>query len=427
MANFAQKDYQSLLVGKTGDVTTAGTTIGGLGDGEIGIFTTGGTKLTESAAATTDKFILAVGRGTGTDPLVSPVIDKTKVTAKGVKVTVADTQQLDYIGSNGTTGSIAVANNTVYRASINMIESPNTNHGGVYVKDLVYESDASATQAEIALGLANSGIGNFSREYDKPIRFRAISDHALDTNYTMDETVTVTNGSKKISIGTDYDYNTGTDLVVGDFVRIADTDATVATTDDVYRIEVITSTSDIELDRPYQGTTGTRTHGNNSTQAITVAQAAAANWGVSLTGLDLDFTVGKINDKIAKWALSLDSSSFTTTTLLNSAAAALGAGTYNQIAELEAFISGNNGDFFRKGEPNIFGYVKMTVAGVTYDLIDIEFETGRTDSLGYANTPKRVTLAVPNATPDWATSLGDDVTDVLEVLLYGAAGGELAI
>ena len=61
---------------------------------------------------------------------------------------------------------------------------------------------------------------------------------------------------------------------------------------------------------------------------------------------------------------------------------------------------------------------------MSYDVIDIEFEDGRTDSLGYVNSPKKVTLAIPNATPDWATTgFADDVTDVLEVLVFGATTG----
>jgi len=73
------------------------------------------------------------------------------------------------------------------------------------------------------------------------------------------------------------------------------------------------------------------------------------------------------------------------------------------------------------GEPNIFGYTSMA-SDITYRTITIEFQDGRTDSMGYVNTPKVVTLAIPSATvPNYAvTGTADDITDVLEVLLYGA-------
>lgn len=426
MTTFSQKNHAMIFVGKS-VVDTASPGINGLADGEIRIFTPGGTFYTEAAADANDEFVIAMGRGSNDQVLVSQKIKKDWVKRISKKDAAADTQQVDYIGSNGTTGSIVVNNNTTYRARIDVKEGITTNLGQVYVKDMVYKSDAGATQAEIAIGLAGSGIANFSREAknssgDAPIVFKAVCSQALDTNNTMDETVTVTKGSKKISIATDYDYNTGTDLVVGDFIRIADSDTTVALTDAVYRVEVITSTSDIELDRPYQGATGTRTHGNNSTQAITAAQGAAANWGVCLTGQDLDWTVGKINDRLMKWDLSLDSESFENTTLLHSAVASLGTGTYHQVAELEWFFNGNNGEMFRKGEPNTFSYTQMADSSLTYDIITIELEKGRTDSLGYSNSPQTIYIAVPadGDTNNWYSSgQADDFTDVLEDLLDG--------
>lgn len=426
MTTFSQKNHAMIFVGK--DVAiTASPGINGLADGEVRCFTPGGTVYTESAADANDEFIIAMGRGTSDQVLVSQKIKKDWVTSISKKDYAADTEQVDYIGYNGSTGSIAVNNNTLYRATIGVKEGIETTHGQVYVKDMVYKSDASATQAEIAIGLAGSGIANFSREVknasgNAPIVFKAVSSHALDTNDTMDETVTVTKGSKKISIATDYDYNTGTDLVVGDFIRIADSDTTVALTDAVYRIEVITSTSDIELDRPYQGATGTRTHGNNSTQAITIAEAAAANWGVCLTGQDLDFKLGKINDKIMKWNLSLDADAFGVTTLTHSAVAALGTGTYRQVAQLEWFLNGNNGELYRKGEPNVFGYTQMAGASTTYDIITIELSKGRTDSLVATNNPQVIYIAIPSTTggDEWyANASTDDTTDVLEDLLDG--------
>jgi hypothetical protein len=429
MTTFSQTNHAMILVGKDVDIT--GTTINTLADGEVRCFTPGGTLYTEATADANDEFVLAMGR-TGDQPLVSQKIKKDWVTSVSKKDYVADVEQLDYIGYTGVSGSIVVNNNTVYRATINVLESLETNHGQVYVKDLVYESDSSATQAEIALGLAGSGISNFSREVkntsgDPMIVFKALCNTALDTNNTMDETVTVTKGSKVISIATDYDYNTGTDLVVGDFIRIADSDATVALTDAVYKVEVINAnasgtTDFITLDRPYQGATGTRTTGNNSTQAITVAQGAAANWGVGLTGQDLDWKLGKIQDKIAKWKLNLDSDAFGATTLTNSAVATLGTGTYHQVAELEWFLNGNNGELYRAGEPNVNSYTQMALSTETYDIVTINLTKSETSGLIPTNNPQVVYIAIPATTGggEWYANGGtDDTTDVLEDLLDG--------
>lgn len=411
MTTFSQRDYQALLVGKAFTSTPA-TTIGALANGEIGIFTPAGVKLTETAAGTTDRFILAVGRGTGVAPLITPVIDKTKVTAKNLKNVVSAAEQLDYIGYNGSTGSIEVNNNSVYRAAINLKDVlAEGNHGGVYIKDMVYKSSAAATQAEIANGLIKSAIANFSREASNVIKFERVTSSTVTAATTG--TLAVVNGSKYVTAASDID-NGG--AVVGDYLSILGV---------AYKIVAINvgSAQVAELDIPYQGATAAAV-ADASVGFITAANAALGNWGIKMTGIEQPFTVGKIHYKKVRWNVTLSTDSFGATTLTNTTSASEGVGQYEQIASLEWFINGNNGEFFRMGEPNIFGYTSMA-SDITYRTITIEFQDGRTDSMGYVNTPKVVTLAIPSATvPDYAvTGTADDITDVLEVLLYGATTG----
>lgn len=421
MTTFSQRDYQALLVGKAFTSTPA-TTIGALANGEIGIFTPAGVKLDETAAATTDRFILAVGRGTGVNPLITPVIDKTKVTAKNLAEVVAAAEQLDYIGYNGSTGAIEVNNNSVYRAAINLKDVlAEGNHGGVYIKDMVYKSSAAATQGEIAGGLVASAIANFSREASNIIKFERVNSNAGTEALGAADSIVAVAGSKYITItesGGVLPYL----FVVGDYIRLG-----TAVTSPVYKITATTVTvadgGILTVDVPVQESFAP-TAGTGTTEYITAADAAAANFGIKLTGLEQPFTVGKVHYKKVRWSTTLSTDSFGATTLTNSTSASEGVGQYEQIASLEWFINGNNGEFFRMGEPNIFNYTSM-VSDITYRTITIEFQDGRTDSMGYVNTPKVVTLAIPSATvPDYAvTGTADDITDVLEVLLYGATTG----
>jgi len=408
MATFAQKDYQFLAVGKSGNVITQAGLITNLADGEIGVFTTGGVALTATTALTTDRFVIALGRGTSQPPLLSPFINKNDIKKGTRKVTVAATEQVDYIGYNGSANAIEVNNDTVYRASLNIKEPITQNHGGIYIKDLVYKSSSSATQAEIADGLIKNAIANFSREADPAIKFERVTSSTLTTSTSGN--FTVTNGSKFVTAATDVD-NGG--VVVGDYLTFSGI---------AYKVVAINvgSAQVAELDIPYQGTSGTVTDANAS--FITAANAALGNWGIKMTGVAQSFVVGKKHYYKMRWTTSLDASSFGTTVITNSVSANEGAGVYEQIAELEWFVNGNNSEFFRMGEPNIFPLTSM-VANEPYDLISIEFEDGRKDSLGYVNSPKVVTLAIPNATPDWATSLTNEITDVLEVLVFGATTG----
>ena len=440
MTTFSQRDYQSLLVGKAFTSTPA-VSIAGLANGEIGIFTPAGVVITEATAATNDRFILAVGRGTGVAPLQTPVIDKTKVTAKALKNVVSAAEQVDYIGYNGTSGSIELNNSSIYRVAINMRDVlAEGNHGGLYIKDMTYKSDASATQAEIAQGLVKSGIANFSREASKVIRFERVTTNAGAANTITGGTdathYTFTYGSKYVvgtnsaglpMLGSD---EVNATVVAGDYLR-----AGTAVTSPVYKIVTVTSGTGttpagtamtLELDVPFQGATTSIAIG--STEYITAALVAAGDMGIKMTGIAQPFTVGKVHYKKVRWTLGLSADSFGATTVTHSVIPTEGAGQYEQIASLEWFITGNNGEFFRMGEPNIFPFTSM-VSNITYRTITVDFQDGRTDSLGYVNTPKVVTLAIPSATvPDYAIAgTADDITDVLEVLLYGAAGGELAM
>jgi hypothetical protein len=201
--------------------------------------------------------------------------------------------------------------------------------------------------------------------------------------------------------------------------------AGTALTDDVYKVTAVDTTNlNFTVDRPVQITSQVLTAASSDAEVIAAATGAAADWGVSLTGLTLDFKLGKIDNAVAKWNLSLDADSFGATTLTNSTTATPGSGSYNQVAELEHFLNGNNGENFRTGEPNIYSYTKMAQSSETYDLIVIEFEKGRTDSLGYVNSPQSLIIAVPAADTNGAwyegsSGTADDTTDVLEDLLEG--------
>lgn len=410
MATFSQNNHQLVLVGK--DVAKTTGAISAINDGEIALFTPGGTMYTEATADAGDVFGIYLGKTVGT--LRSPFFSKADVTKVTRKAYAAPTEQLDYIGSNGTSGSIDAKNNTVYRATIELDNGrPETTKGGVYVKDMVYESDASGAQSEIALGLAASGAKNMSREPEQSIRFRAICDDAGAALSATTGTITATNGSKIILAATDIDG----EMSVGDFWREG-----TAVTDDVYRIVSFDTTAQTAtLDRPYEGTT--QVWGATSTEYITAALGAAGNWGVSLTGLTLDFTVGKINDKQASWKLSLDSDSFGATNLVNSASADPGTGTYRQVAELEYFANGNNGEAFRNEGRNNFPFTGNADSNETYDVIEIELERGRTDSLGYVNSPQVVSLFIDSGKDTSGhyslAATTDDITDMLEDLLDG--------
>jgi hypothetical protein len=424
MTTFRQNNIQQLFLGSAATKTTSG--INDMNTGEIAIFTPGGTMYTESTADANDEFKIVLNRGTTYAPLVSEVIRKDLVDRVSLRTAVAAAEQLDYVGYNGTTGSIEAIDDNFYRLRVNIKEGIVSNHGGIYVKDLIYKSDATANQAEIAIGLAGSGIDNFSREADsntagtKPITFKALCNTAASATNDLTNDVTITKGSKVFSVLTALTYNgTASTLVAGDYIRFAATlNGTLALTDDVYKVVSISGLN-VTVDRPIQVPSGTWTDAGDGSQVIPAATAIAADWGVALTGQAVKFQVGKNHYRKMKWNTTLENFGTTNTDLENTSAS-VGTGTNEQIAELEWGLNGNFGEIHRMGEPNIFALQSQLTASATYDLIEILYRTQEKDGLISMDTRKQIIIAVPNTTPNWAvTGTSDDTTDVLEDLLDG--------
>lgn len=421
MATSNQKDIQLLFLGGVATKTTGG--IDTLNVAEIGLFTPAGTRLTEATAATATEFIIVQDRGTG-ELVVSGTIKKANIVTAIRKTHDAATEQVNYIGSNGTAGSINLINDNEYHVRISIREGLTSNHGGLYLKHGWFNSDASTSQSEVSIGMTGSLVQNFRKEADSMIAFAAITDEATAAAYDFDETASFTNGSKWFSVATDIDYNAGTQVVVGDFVRVGATaTSAVAVTSDTYEILEISGLN-IRVDRPIQVASGARVTGSSYTQVITVAQGAAANWGISLTGVAAKFTVGKFLYTKISWDLSIEN--FGTTQFTNPTAATEGTGNEAQVAEMEWFLQGNEGEFFRKGEPNIFPQRADTSGD--YDLIDLIYEEIYTGSIVSGPIRKVHTFATPETTPNYALSAtADDITDVLEVLVFGTANGDLSL
>ena len=78
---------------------------------------------------------------------------------------LAATEQQDSIGYNGTSGSIEAINNNLYLVSIYVQEYLTSSTDGRKIKHFQYHSDATATQAEIAIGSSQEvEFNNWSKE-----------------------------------------------------------------------------------------------------------------------------------------------------------------------------------------------------------------------------------------------------------------------
>jgi hypothetical protein len=450
---FSQNNYQQVFVGakvNLTDATSTGANIAGLNAGEIGIFTPSMKRYVESGASTNEvnavaglKFVIGLKTSDG-KPLVSDVIDLSKVTKVTRKLGSAGAEQVSVIGYNGTSGSIAAENDNLYTVRLNFKGGfTNNNHGTEYIKHAVYRSDATANQAEIATALTASGIYNMSREPKNssgqpPVKFKAVSNVALASDFVFDATFEISgvNGSDTLlSAAATPTYDTVTPLAVGDYLRIGTaagaTGGAVALLSDVYRVVALPSTTTIKLDRPLQTATGQYTIAAGAITVIPAATAIAANWGIVMTAQAQDFVANptqgvlKQYEKI-NWVTSLDG--FGATPVAVATAYSLGVNTFEQIAALEIFARGNNGETFRTGSPVQYAWTQQTLsASAPFATIDIEYTDETNHLVGHAKSPKVVTLAIPYSSATGAnyavTGTGNDITDVLEILLTGAVDG----
>ena len=401
MAAFNTKDITSLFVGGAATKTTGG--ISTLNDKEIGLFTPAGTRLTEANAATVKEFIV-VQKISGATNVISNTIKKDSIKSATRKAYTAPTEQVDYIGFNGTSGALDVINSNTYFIRLGLNQGLTSNHGGLYLKHGVYISDATATESEIAAGLAKSLVANFSRETDNCIKFERVINNTL---VTLVETYSPVNGSKYVLA------SAAPTTTVGHAFRFG-----TALTDPTYIVTAIDTVNNIiTLDVPFQGP---------SASAVTCEAAAVGvlNWGVKLTGLSLPFTTGKIHYAKSQWKTTIEG--FTSTVITNSVGASSGSGYESAVKELEWFCQNFEGDFYTVGEPNL--YPRRALASGNYDFIILETVENYQGSIVSGPINKTYMLAIPETAPNYAvTATANDITDVLEVLAFGSVNGNLSI
>lgn len=426
------RNVDNIIIGVDAALSASGT-IASLNTGEVGAFSPDGRRVVQAGAvagleintADVTEYFLVKG---GTTPLqISDVIKVSDTKEISVGLAAAATEQHDTIGYDGTSGSLEAINNNLYLVRMYIQELLTSSTDGRTIKHFQYKSDASAQQYEVALGLVKSAINNFSKEATQYVAFKALCSEALTAGNDFDNAISWSKGGKTIQCTTNVQYGGGTNVVVGDFIRLATSDVATALTDDVYRVEQVSGLV-LTVDRPIQITAYTDTGNNNAgNEVITAAEGLAANWGIDMLGLPLSFSVGKFFYKKARWVVGLDN--FGTSSSANVAKATKGSGTYEEIAETEWFLAGFEGETYRMGEPAIYNFVGVAQNN-PYSVLNIVFEDK--SLVGFDNniSPKKLTIAVPDnagggscsAWADYGTA--DSLAEVLEDL--GPTGTDLS-
>lgn len=298
--------------------------------------------------------------------------------------TYAATEQIDYIGYNGTTGSITdlLANN-IY--TVRMYIRSNSISGFMQqkIKEGFWKSGSVApTQQQVAKNLVESLIKNYSREPVRDIRFERINSGA-QADALGAATAALAYNSNTVVFSADM-----TALVTaGTILRLGTSGAGTAP------CYVVTGHNGgagaarvYYLDIPWQGAT------TAALAAASVESVTEGNWGIQISGIATAYD-GKFFGEPTSWKTTIDFDDAQTTLVTESQAASPGTGTYDTLARLEKELQADEYVFrnFVEGAP-----VDRTdiVSGSTYDVVVIEYEDVTESGQGVdVKSPKTLVIA----------------------------------
>lgn len=394
-----QKNVNQLLIAKdisrtglTGKGTTGKVSYSDLADGEIVVCTPDLRVLSTTAGSNVDtagESKVVIVQRTGSKLLVSDVIEVSSIKGYSINSWVAATQQLDYVGYNGTAGSIETLASNIYSIRLTILGNTRDEFGREFILPGTYKSSSVAatyTQQAIAKGLTESLINNYSRQADIDIKFERVNSGAQTAVPTGTVTFAFVKGSKYIT-ATDIDDATDTDaLAVGDILVIG-----TASTSPGYVITAINTTANTAtLDIPFQGASQSIV----DTGLKVIVAASEGNWGVKIEGVAREFVAGKWHYAVVNFNTMADfGDDAAVPTVTNTTASTPGIGTYGQVAQLELELQMNEAMYRNHvSEP-----IRRTdaLSDDTYDMLTIEFADNMTTDLGgIAASPKTLTIAI---------------------------------
>jgi hypothetical protein len=265
---------------------TAGTLVstGILADGELLVTDAGGVILDTTTVTQVDQIVLVqkatiqgVERLIQTEPIaLGDIVSYTGFPFQGT------VQQISYIGYNAVTGvgAFEVINSNNYIIDISVREMMGQ-YAPLYPASFVsYESDATATEAEIANGLYAKLAAQIATYTKRPYYAELVSSAASIAITGAPTSYTFTRGSKVVS----YDPTGGdpTNIAVGDYLRTAA--PVTGGVAPLYLVSAVDTTANtITLAVPYQTATTTIL-----AAAMSVGVAATINagdFGIKITGI----------------------------------------------------------------------------------------------------------------------------------------------
>lgn len=384
------KNVTQLLVGasvaKSAGASQVIDAVTDLTDGEIAVVDARNNVHLTTAAFPAGLYGIKLIQRSGTKLIHSDVIMAGSVKRYSISLPAnnAATEQIDYIGHNGTNGSIAdlIANN-VYTVRLYVLGNTISGFMQQKIKEGFWKSGSAVpTQQQVAKGLVESLIKNYSREPVQNIRFERVNSGA-QANALGTATAALSNGSNAVVFNEDL-----TALIsAGTILRFGTSGAGTAP------VYVVTGDNGgaaaarvYYLDIPWQGDT------TAAFAAASIESVTEGDWGIQISGVAQAYD-GKFYGEPVTWKTVIDFDDAQTTTVTESQGASPGTGTYDVLARLEKELQADEYVYrnFVEGAP-----VDRTdiVSGSTYDVVVIEYEGEIESGLGTpVKSPKTLIIA----------------------------------
>jgi len=287
----------------------------------------------------------------------SPPIDLNRLHNVSSMDNEARVEQVTYLGYNGTSGAMDVANNTYYGLHIVLDHTFGMLNNSPLILTVPYKTGAAATQYELANGLAIEARKVLQR-HNACISVTLINDGA-QANAIAAATVSVVNGGKQIVTSDDETLV----ILVGTLLRFGTSGAGTAA---VYKVVSHDSGAGAArvytLDRPYEGAT------NATYPAATFETVTEGDYGLRFVGVSVtDANFNPVTDEPFVVSFTLGTEDFTTATVTKTTNPVIGSGTYQQVSALEAYTQ------FQQKSKAISAYPPTTriieaTSGAAYEL-----------------------------------------------------------
>jgi hypothetical protein len=344
------------------------TSIADMAQGELAAFLNGTTftNLDGGNELTLGTPFSLVGKSVDNTLHYSPVLNPRNIKNLSYRAYTAKAEQVDYIGWNGTAGTLEEVTYNNYMLKVLYKHDKAMWSEQKNIRVYSYEVGATASSKLILKSLSTQ----INLDKDTKLKAEIVANTATEADLSNARTITATYLSDTL-VASAADHG----VVVGDVLRVAAT----GTANPVYIVTAVDG-ANISIHTPYQGTT-TAALNSKIVTAIT-------NWGLKLTGLPITWKAkGIMPYVVAMWDVQL--SGFGETPVTNSVKPTKGSGHPYDIADLEWFANGGDGLRNRTVVPISEGRTDVDLTKTGYGIVSFEYqETGSTGPVAALSTAR---------------------------------------